>query len=286
LSTVFAVSIWLAGVADCYCEARSWRDVQVLHEPATLLNAYRNGFLVYEDPLYGTTLEPTQAPTVSAMPSPAPTTSRAPSQVPSVMPSASPSASPTVPLDPYPPNDPPSNPQSWYYNYNTTKGARFGPGFPELIPSFDTSQIAMQYSSNYWSTVSLPPYPNNYWLEFTDDGWGPWKGVLENSDPLRNRCGNVGLQSPIDLVETGARCDETHEVRTRVRTVQCCAVLGVLHRAEGAREPNKCTQSTSLSHAPLAVALDITYALAPPCCCRPRLFLVLLLLLVAMIAIY
>jgi hypothetical protein len=217
-STTLTVSACLL-LAPRRCEARSWRDVPVLpdSDPGNILKAYRNFYFVYEDARYGTTLEPTQAPTVSAMPSPSPTVSRPPSQMPSAEPSNAPSSSPTVPLDPYPPNQPPSSPQAWYYNYNTTKGARFGPGFPELVPAFDTSKITMVYRNNYWSTVSLRPYPNNYWLEFTDQGWGPWKGVLENSDPLRNRCGSVGLQSPIDLVETGASCDETHEIRSRVR---------------------------------------------------------------------
>jgi hypothetical protein len=220
-ATATAAAAFLLLVAPPVSEARTWKDVELLndHGPFSALNAYRNIYLGEEDQRYQNTVAPTQAPTVSAMPSPSPTTSRPPSQNPSTQPSATPSAAPSAPLDPYPPNDPPTSPESYYFNYNTSLGARFGPGVPELVPAFNSNDIVIQYKNNYWSTVDLPPYPDNTWMEFTDNGWGPWKGVLENHDPLRNQCGTTGLQSPIDLIETGASCDETHEVRTRVSTI-------------------------------------------------------------------
>lgn len=192
---------------------RTWRDIPLYHSRIPI-DPNKNSYLVSEDAWYANTLEPTSAPSVSAVPSPAPTTSRPPSQVPSLTPSVAPSNTPTVPVDPYPPNNPPSQPDPWYFNYNTTKGARFGPGFPTLTQS--GSDIVINYENNYWGAVENPPYPYNTWLEFTDNGWGPWKGVLENRDPLANQCGKVGLQSPIDLVDSGDPCEESHEVRSRV----------------------------------------------------------------------
>lgn len=222
--------------------ARTWKDVDLLpdHGPFDVMSAYRNVYLMEEDQRYRNTLEPTQAPTVSAVPSPSPTSSRPPSQRPSAVPSGAPSAAPTAPLDPYPPNDPPASPEAHYFNYNTTRGARFGPGIPELNPAAaaasGSNDIVMNYRNNYWSTVDLPPYPHNTWMEFTDSGgWGPWKGVLDNHDPLRNQCGSTGLQSPIDLVETGAACDETHEVRSRVRCLVVALEMNVAVRGSSFR---------------------------------------------------
>lgn len=89
-----------------------------------------------------------------------------------------------------------------------------------MIPLLSVSHgnsIAVGYRNNGWSTVGNPPGRLNNWLEFSDNGYGPWKGVLGNRDPMRNMCSRVGLQSPIDLYESGAKCEEHHEVRSRVR---------------------------------------------------------------------
>jgi hypothetical protein len=120
---------------------------------------------------------------------------------------------PTVPPDPYPPNEEPLLVEKWFYNYNVTPGARFGPGYIGILDEKNGS-FAVGFKENYWANVEEPD--DSLWKEFTNDGWGPWKGVLDHANPLKNRCGNVGVQSPINLKESGAKCHETHQVRTKV----------------------------------------------------------------------
>jgi hypothetical protein len=62
--------------------------------------------------------------------------------------------------------------------------------------------------------------PHNYWDEFGDNGFGAWDGLLSRFDVERNRCNNVGVQSPIDVrVNDAGKCYETHQIRTQVSTV-------------------------------------------------------------------
>jgi len=67
--------------------------------------------------------------------------------------------------------------------------------------------------NNRWAEREISP--DYDWKEFDSDGSGAWKNVLANHMPSRNRCGRVGLQSPIDVKDNGlGRCSETHEVRS------------------------------------------------------------------------
>lgn len=113
--------------------------------------------------------------------------------------------------DLYPFNHPPTFPDPWYFNYDTRPDALYGPG--QMVVEPTSSGLKSLYRNNKWADV--PVASDYYWKEFTDDGFGPWKGVLSNYMPSRNRCGRVGLQSPIDVRNNGlGLCEEHHEVRS------------------------------------------------------------------------
>ena len=187
-------------------DARSWTDIDILHEPK-LLDTYGASFLSAIDPNpSSTTTAPTESVSLGSSPSAIPLSSVTPQ----------PTATPTSPLDPFPPIQTPLNPDPWYFNYDTRRDSKYGPGFPSLQSI--NGRPLMGYNNNAWGSVTNPPRP--YWMEFTEaDGYGPWQGVLQNRDVLRNMCSRVGLQSPIDIKPNGAQCTEHHQVRSRVSTV-------------------------------------------------------------------
>ena len=217
------------------CWARSYRDVKLMHsmsEPDTLGKLYRQEkemFYLSERPVLNLLPNPAlRYPTTNA---PSPTPSRALTQTPTQQPTTIPSFSPTltpsfnpsgVPTsspsmlptvgDPYPPSDAPLFPEPWYYNYNTSHGAKYGPGIVGLVPHDDSGLFDTGMRNENWGRISPPP--NDYWAEFTDKGFGPWKSVLQNQGPTQNQCSTGKLQSPIDLRENGALCQEHHEVRS------------------------------------------------------------------------
>lgn len=198
--------------------ARSWSEIV---SPTVLspVDARAVNYLVVTDPFFenkvlvdpSTTPPPTQFPTME--PTMAPTT-RSPTFYPTETPTTSPTESPTPPPDPYPPNKPPKDPKAWYFNYNMTQESPYGPGELGLIQHNGNFRVGLK--NNNWGSVSNPP--NFYWKEFTDEGWGPWKGVLENRDVARNMCEKGNMQSPIDVKQNGAVCHEHHEVRSLVST--------------------------------------------------------------------
>ena len=198
------LSVWSLPVA----QARTWRDLGlVLNVPDPTV-----GFYLHEkDPLF--TPAPSQQPSYSpsAEPSISPTTSFKPSVEPTLEPTAQPSSAPTLPPDPYPFVDPPTRPPNTYFNYDTRPTAQYGPGHAGVV--LKDNAFAVGYSNNQWDHVATDPY----WNEFGNDGgWGPWKGTLANHGIHRNRCGKVGMQSPIDLRPNDAGyCEEHHEVRSR-----------------------------------------------------------------------
>jgi carbonic anhydrase len=150
-----------------------------------------------------TTIAPSPSPSVH--PTNAPTTT--PTIFPSKSPISSPSSSPTVAptIDPYKDHIPPENPDPWYFNYDdeTRVGlVRSGNGLFEVAAETDP-----------WGSVSSPP--NDYWNEFTDNGFGTWKHILQIYHPLTNRCATGQRQSPIDVRENGAICHERHQIRSR-----------------------------------------------------------------------
>jgi hypothetical protein len=91
----------------------------------------------------------------------------------------------------------------------------YGPGYPQVV-RHNTTTFKTVYQQNAWRTRRLPT--DWYWREFDsveNGGFGPWAGVLAPKDPGINQCGNVGSQSPIDLIPNGAMCFEHHQIRTR-----------------------------------------------------------------------
>ena len=74
------------------------------------------------------------------------------------------------------------------------------------------SGFAIQYQNNAWKFTQTPN--NFYYKEFTNNGWGTWRGALGDHDFNDNQCGNVGMQSPIDIRLSGVACVEHHQIRT------------------------------------------------------------------------
>ena len=231
LALKLLLSVQVAG-----CWARSYRDVKLMHsmsEPDILGHLYlqeKEMFYLSDRPVlnllslspavrYPTTNAPspmpsrasTQRPTQQPTTSPSSSPTVTPSFSPSAVPTSSPSILPTV-GDPYPPSDAPLNPEPWYYNYNTSIGAKYGPGLVGLVAHHDSGHFDTGMRNEHWGRVGPPP--DNYWTEFTDEGFGPWKSVLQIHGPAQNQCSGGELQSPIDLRENGALCQEHHEVRS------------------------------------------------------------------------
>ena len=182
-------------------------------------------------PSVSPTDSPSTRPSLSRMPSVSPTRSptRAPSALPTVTDSQQPTQAPITPAptpeptdyptmsptrDPYPPNDVPPNPDTSFFNYDLD--SPYGPGHPEVVRHNSTTNKVV-YQNNGW--LNWVPPDDYYWREFDQNGgFGAWSGVLANRMLDRNRCGRVGLQSPIDVRDSGAVCYEHHQIRVRVRT--------------------------------------------------------------------
>lgn len=204
---------------------RNWQSISPKHgfEPPEMdINEWR--FEV--NPLF--TDSPTMAPTTdipSMQPSDPPTNKPTafPTSNPTDAPTTSPTAMPTS-SDPYPNNPVPLNPPRWYFNYDASPNSRYGPGYVGVIRDQGSNEFRVGIKNNQWGLVGSPP--SNYWEEFTDNGYGPWRGSLGNRNPTRNMCNRVGRQSPIDVRSTGARCDEFHEVRSLVSKLRVDSPCG------------------------------------------------------------
>ena len=198
--------------------ARSWKDIEVLH--GTTPHDPFDHFVIAaaDNPL--DTAAPTPNPTYTRFSTTSPTfqQSERPSMAPVTLlptrqPTSHPSESPSEQPEKYPFNDPPLFPQPWYFNYDTRPDARFGPGHHGLVQT--ENGFVAAFKNNLWAEWEAPSGSDYYWNEFTDSGWGAWKGVLSSRMPSRNQCGRSGRQSPIDVRENGlGKCDETHEVRS------------------------------------------------------------------------
>jgi hypothetical protein len=214
-------------------DARAWKDIETYHlqNPQDVDNIQRLELapldfsaLPSSMPSEAPTDLPTQAPSQSPTESPSttptftpsPTTgtprpTQYPTSAPIENPTRNPTSTPTV--DPYPPNPNPPLPAGSYFNYDTRKDADYGPGNPSLVYK-DTTGFLVEYQNNAWGNTVVPS--NFYWSEFDNNGFGAWKGVLENRNPRANQCANVGKQSPIDVRPSGVACVEHHQIRTRV----------------------------------------------------------------------
>jgi len=262
------VVFWLASRAS----ARSFRDIEPVHsmsvpdisgmvylelrEMAYKAEVQAGGSVPIASPAerQPTTNVPSPSPSlavVGQMPTQHPTTSPTLTPTDSATTDA-PTAPPTNVPDPYPPNEPPSNPDPWYFNYNVSPTSRHGPGTIGLSHQ-QGGVFAAGIRDDNWGQVDRPP--NDYWAEFTDDGFGTWKSVLEIREPRQNKCSTGMLQSPIDLHENRAICREHHEVRSLPGDFQ---VTG--RRVEKRIESNKLRlvyERRACSQLSMSVCLDL-----------------------------
>jgi carbonic anhydrase len=131
-----------------------------------------------------------------------------PSSKPILTPTSFPTISPTVYIDQFAPAIVPSHPDMFYFNYDNSTFAQYGPGQLGLIERQGMFHVGIQ--NNQWGKAKSPP--NMYWQEFSSDGWGPWKGSFDNSVFLNNLCMQGQFQSPIDL-RSNAVCNASHQIR-------------------------------------------------------------------------
>jgi carbonic anhydrase len=217
------------------CMGRSWRDIPVdnVHETIdTSLHLY----MQHQEMLYKSrvdtnaaqlltpqspattfqntpsTIAPSPSPSADPTVSPTGTPTISPSEKPSVTPSWYPTIAPTI--DPFKDHIPPDNPDPWYFNY---EGRTIQSGEVALVQGAN-GLFEVSIPQDPWGEVSLPP--NYYWNEFSDNGFGPWKGVLQLHEPSKNQCTNGQTQSPIDVRENGAICRERHQIRSRPGNTQ------------------------------------------------------------------
>lgn len=151
---------------------------------------------------------PTAAPTMAPT---APPTTPQPTPQPTASPTLPPTPEPIDSNEPYPRNPVPVDPMPWYFNYDISNRSVFGPGEMALIQDEFTFIVGVR--NNRWGTVTNPP--DFYWKEFTNDGWGTWKGILDRADVYRNRCADGSLQSPVDIREN-TPCTDTHRIQSQV----------------------------------------------------------------------
>lgn len=141
------------------------------------------------------TIPPTTLPTVppTVVPTSIPTTLAPTTSVPTAVPTMT----TPLPVLMFPPNPVPSNPYAGYFNYDPTDS---------------------DYGPDEWGDVDTS---NSYLKEFSNNGFGTWRGHLGERDPTKNRCDprSRDFQSPIDLYQTvgeaEAVCDAPHQIRSR-----------------------------------------------------------------------
>lgn len=112
----------------------------------------------------------------------------------------------------FPTNPAPAIPPRDYFNYDIQQTSLYGPGYPAFMR--DENGFSVRYENNGWKFVQSPTH-NNYWKEFSSSGYGAWNGALASRNMNLNTCGNVGLQSPIDIRLSGVACVEHHQIRNR-----------------------------------------------------------------------
>lgn len=116
----------------------------------------------------------------------------------------------------YQTNPVPLNPPRGYFNYDVSRNARYGPGYPSYYQY--GNEFRIRYENNAWGNVQKIDNFDYYWDEFGGDGigWGAWKGVLANHNMVQSVCSSGNNQSPIDIRLSGVACVETHQIRHRV----------------------------------------------------------------------
>jgi len=113
----------------------------------------------------------------------------------------------------FPSNPVPLHPPRGYFNYDLSTNALNGPGYPAIFRDEENGgKFRVHYQNNAWKFVL--PTSDSYWREFSSAGYGPWKTSLAKRQLHINQCGNVGMQSPIDVRLSGVACVEHHQIRT------------------------------------------------------------------------
>lgn len=191
--------------------SRSWTDVDLLHNSD---QQFHVGVLKFEvDPFSTKRRIPTKSPSPS--PEEARPSDPKPTRVPFDGDEKPPgnTAAPATNLtdsERFFESPVPQNPPRGYFNYDIRDSSLYGPGYPAMIRDDDGFKIV--YQNNAWKFVQNPN--NFYWREFTNNGFGAWSGSLATRDFSENQCGNVGMQSPIDIRLSGVACVEHHQIRT------------------------------------------------------------------------
>ena len=190
--------------------ARTWRDINTYHAlnpvDSAHMNPQESDLFDFFPPTNTTTVELLSTKTPAGIATINPVHSLLTSDPVSIQ-------TPAPTAEAFPPNPTPDSPPRSYFNYNTSIGAPYGPGHPDFIVG-SNGFVTLQYEDNGWANYQVPN--NFYWNEFGSNGFGPWKGVLENWNLDTSQCGNVGLQSPIDVRPSGVACVEHHQIRLRV----------------------------------------------------------------------
>lgn len=149
--SVFVVLLLVWGSAIQECSGRMWTEIETLHstnptDPAGLQ------YLNQADSHYAYKLKPTTAPIIVP-----PTAKQTRTTPPTPAPSKPPTAAPTTaaPTDPYPPIETPASPDTWYFNYDTSRSAKYGPGSPGLGKQENTVPLLIfQYQRTNFITRS------------------------------------------------------------------------------------------------------------------------------------
>jgi len=207
-------------------EGRSWKDMTFDHDLAPTESLSMSQTMEEENALefsFAPSVIPSRPPFMR--PTSNPTGSLEPTQVRSSLSTLDPSEHPTlepsfVPsfhpsFDPYPANPTPMNPPNNYFNYDRRPGAEYGPGNDErIVTNLNQTHDTFTYRNNQWGRVQFVG-AQDYWWEFSKDGFGPLKGMLSGYNPARNYCNTNNEQSPINLIDTGRECVPYHQIRPR-----------------------------------------------------------------------
>lgn len=193
---------------------RSWTDVKPVHSHYRSFHVEASDFEI--DPFAADENRPTKSP--SSSPGNSGPSNPQPTRIPFVADgrtdndssgSGSSAAMNLPDSERFPQSPIPIDPPRGYFNYDVQDSALYGPGYPAMIR--DDEGFKIVYQDNAWKFVQNPQ--NFYWREFTNYGFGTWKGALSSVDFTNNQCGNVGSQSPIDIRLSGVACVEHHQIR-------------------------------------------------------------------------
>jgi hypothetical protein len=93
----------------------------------------------------------------------------------------------------------------------------------EFLPLVDRNQPDGYFNFN----KADPDFGPDHWedIDISNNEWKRYEDQEEGFSVSRNECGRGGIQSPIDLSRTNAACEEFHQVRARVSSVDLHKML-------------------------------------------------------------